>query len=76
MRWVRPEARLQMALALPLLPTAMTFSRRSTYSQRASSSTNVLLSDGSARKSKQLRLLTAGNLASLIFAATLYLLPP
>src|SRR3954468_14111424 len=31
---------------VPLLPTAITFSRRAMYSQRASSSTNVLLSEG------------------------------
>jgi hypothetical protein len=36
---------------VPLLPTAMTFSRRATYSERASSSTRVLLSDGMAVKS-------------------------
>src|SRR5262244_1971994 len=49
----------------------MTFSRRSTYSQRASSSTNVLFSEGSAVKSKLSRLLTAGNLASLIRRSTI-----
>jgi len=37
---------------VPLLPTAITFSRRARYSQRASSRTNVLLSEGIAVKSK------------------------
>jgi hypothetical protein len=48
----------------------MTFSRRVTYSERASSSTRVLLSEGMAAKSKLSRLLTAGNLASLIRRST------
>ena len=56
----RPSPMAMWLLPVPLLPTAMTFSRRSTYSERASSSTNVFLSDGSARKSKLSRLLTAG----------------
>ncbi len=60
-----------MSLAGPLLPSAMTFSRRATYSERASSSTRVLLSEGMAVKSKLSRLLTAGNLASLIRRSTL-----
>ena len=48
-------------------PSAMTFSRRSSmYSQRASSRTIILLSDGMALKSKLSKLLTAGNLAILI----------
>src|SRR3982074_2324448 len=53
-------------LPVPLLPTAMIFSRRVTYSERASSSTRVLLSDGMAAKSKLSRLFTDGNRASLI----------
>src|SRR5580693_3332734 len=44
----------------------MMFSRRPTYSERASSSTSDLLSEGIAVNSKLSRLLTAGNLASLI----------
>jgi hypothetical protein len=48
-------------LPVPLLPTAMMFSRRVTYYERASSSTKVLLSDGMAAKSKLSRLFTAGN---------------
>src|SRR5215469_15212944 len=39
-------------LPVPLLPTAITFSRRAMYSPRASSRTNVLLSEGIAVKSK------------------------
>src|SRR5215471_6015169 len=42
----------------------MIFSRRPTYSEQASSSTRVLLSEGMAAKSKLSRLLTAGNFAS------------
>ena len=49
-----------MGLAGALLPSAMTFSRRSMYSQRASSRTIILLSDGMALKSKLSKLLTAG----------------
>jgi hypothetical protein len=44
----------------------MMFSRRPTYSERASSSTSDLLGEGIAANSKLSRLLTAGNLASLI----------
>ena len=43
----------------------MMFSRRVTYSERASSSTRVLLSDGMAAKSKLSRLFTAWNLRFL-----------
>src|SRR6202011_2406908 len=39
-----PNPRAMCVLPVPLLPTAITLSRRVTYSQRASSSTNVLLS--------------------------------
>ena len=42
-----------------------------TYSERASSSTRVLLSDGMAAKSKLSRLFTAGNRASLIRRSTM-----
>src|ERR1035437_11096018 len=58
-------------LPVPLLPTAMMFSRRVTYSERASSSTRVLLSDGMAAKSKLSRLFTDGNRASLIRRSTI-----
>src|SRR5436189_5126477 len=49
----------------------MIFSRRVTYSERASSSTRVLLRDGTAAKSKLSRLFTAGNRASLIRRSTM-----
>jgi hypothetical protein len=51
-------------LPVPLLPTAITFSRRVAYSERTSSRTTVLFSEGIAAKSKLSRLLTAGNRAS------------
>ena len=53
------------SLPVPELPSAMIFSRRSTYSHRANSRTSILLSDAMALKSKLSRLLTAGNLACL-----------
>src|SRR5438270_12815445 len=53
-------------LPVPLLPTAIMFSRRVMYSQRASSRTNILLSEGIAVKSKLSRLFTVGNRASLM----------
>src|SRR6266705_2188512 len=56
---------------LPLLPTAITFSRRAMYSQRASSRTNVLLSEGIAVKSKLSRLFTVGNRAPLMRRSTI-----
>ncbi len=62
----RPSPSAMWLLPVPELPTAMMFSRRVTYSGRASSSTKLLLSEGRARKSKLSRLLTAGNLASLV----------
>ena len=43
----------------------MTFSRRSTYSQRASCMTRCLFTDGMARKSKVSRLLVAGKASGL-----------
>ena len=55
-------------LPVPLGPSAMTFSRRSTHSQRASSSTCILFRAGIALKSKLSRLLTAGNFAALTHA--------
>jgi hypothetical protein len=39
--------------------------------RRASSSTNILFSDGNARKSKLSRLLTVGNRAALIRRSTM-----
>src|SRR5947209_6786182 len=66
-----PNPRAIVVFPVPLLPTAITFSRRATYSQRASSSTNVLLSEGIAANSKLSRLLTVGNRASLIRRSTI-----
>ena len=54
-RPARPRPRAIWVLPVPLLPSAMTFSRRSMYSQRASSRTIILLSDGMALKSKLIR---------------------
>jgi hypothetical protein len=51
---------------VPLLPMAMTFSRRSMYSHQASWVTSCLFRDGMARKSKVSRLFTAGKRATLI----------
>ena len=48
----RPIPRAMCVLPVPLLPTAITFSRRVAYSERASSRTRVLLSRGIAAKSK------------------------
>ena len=48
------------------LPTAMTFSRCWMYSQRASSITSALFSDGMAGKSRVSRLFTAGKRAARI----------
>src|SRR6201996_4415130 len=62
-----PNPRAMCVLPVPLLPRAMTFSRRVMYSQRASSRTKLLLSEGIAVKSKLSRLFTVGNRAS--FAA-------
>ena len=59
-------------LPVTLLPTAITFSCRSTYSDRASSSTHTLLGDGSARKSNLSSLFTAGNFASLMRSSTIH----
>src|SRR5262249_28359855 len=59
-----PNPRAMCVLPVPLLPTAITFSRRAMYSPRASSRTNVLLSEGIAVKSKLSRLFTVGNRAS------------
>ena len=53
-------------LPVPLLPTAMIFSRRWMYSHRASSITRDLFTEGMAVKSKVSRLLTAGNRAARI----------
>ena len=55
---------------MPLGPRAMTFSRRSIHSHRASSSTWILLSDGIDLNSKLSRLLTVGNFAALMRRST------
>jgi hypothetical protein len=60
-----------MSLAGAAVAAAMTFPRRLTYSERASSSTKVWLGEGMAVKSKLSRLFTAGNLASLIRRSTI-----
>ena len=62
-RWqaAKPVPGATWVLPVPLLPTAMTFSRRWMYSQRASSITSALFSDGMAGKSKVSRLFTAGK---------------
>jgi hypothetical protein len=57
----QPQAKATWDLPVPLGPRAMTFSRRSILSQRASSSTCILLSFGIALKSKLSRLLVAGR---------------
>ena len=51
-------------MPVPLLPTAMTFSRRWMYSQRASSINKALFTEGMARKSKVSRLFTDGKRAA------------
>ena len=58
-----PSPRATWVLPVPLGPSAITFSRRATYSPRASSSTSILFSDGIAAKSKLSRLFTAGKRA-------------
>ena len=63
--------RATWVLPVPLLPTAMTFSRRWMYSQRANSITRALFSDGMAGKSKVSRLLTAGKRAARIRRSTM-----
>ena len=71
-RWqaAKPSPRATWVLPVPLFPTAMTFSRRWMYSQRASSSTRDLFSDGMAGKSKVSRLFTAGNRAARMRRST------
>ena len=54
------------ALKRPLLPMALTFSRRSMYSHQASWVTSCLFGDGIARNLKVSRLFTAGKRAALI----------
>src|SRR5215213_10599530 len=66
----RPRPRAMWVLPVPLLPSAITFSRRSMYSPRASSRTSALLSEGMARKSKPSRLLTVGKWAARIRRST------
>ena len=64
------ESETKVGIAGVAVADAMMFSRRVTYSERASSSTRVLLSDAMAAKSKLSRLFTAGNFASLIRRST------
>ena len=67
-RWqsAKPSPRAMWVLPVPLLPTAMTFSRSWMYSHRASSITSALFSDRMAGKSKVSMLLTAGKRAAQI----------
>src|SRR6516225_8698185 len=67
----KPSPSAMWLLPVPELPIAMMFSRRSMYSERASSMTRALFNDGSAAKSKLSRLLTAGNLAALMRRSTM-----
>ena len=67
----RPSPSAMWVLPVPLLPMAMTFSRRSTYSHTASRVTSCLFTDGIARKSKVSRLLTVGKRAALIRLSTI-----
>ena len=60
----RPSPSATCVLPVPLLPSAMTVSRRSMDSPRASSRTSALLSEGTAGKSKLSRLLTVGKCAA------------
>ena len=60
-----------MGLAGPTVAEAMRFSRRSLYSQRASSRTSVLLSEGMTLKSKLSRLLITGKRAALMRRSTM-----
>jgi putative transposase len=62
----RPIPRATCVLPVPLGPRAMTFSRRSMNSPRASSMVSALLRDGIAVKSKLSRLLVTGNFAALM----------
>ena len=57
-------------LPVPLLPTAMIFSRCWMYSQRVNSITRDLFTEGMAANSKVSRLLTAGNRAARIRRST------
>ena len=58
-------------LPAPLLPMAMMFSLRSTYSHLANCVTSCLFTDGIARKSKVSRLLTVGKRAALMRLSTM-----
>src|SRR3546814_13012386 len=60
------DLRATWVFPVPELPSAMTFSRRSMYSQRASSRTRALLRLGMALKSRLSRLLTTGKRAALM----------
>ena len=67
----RPSPSAMWVLPVPLLPSAITFSRRSMYSPRASSSTSALFSEGMAGKSKLSRLFTAGKCAARMRRSTI-----
>ena len=67
----KPNPSATWVLPVPLLPMAMTFSRRWMYSHRASCMTRCLFTEGMARKSKVSRLFTAGKLAALILRSTM-----
>ena len=58
-------------LPVPLLPMAMTFSRLSMYSQRASWATSRLFTEGMALKSKESSPFTVGKRAALILRPTM-----
>ena len=72
-RWhaATPRAMATWDLPTPLGPSAMTFSCRSTKSERARSTTSFLLSVGIASKPKLSRLLIEGNLAALMRRSTM-----
>jgi hypothetical protein len=71
-RWqaARPSARQTCVFPVPELPRAITLSRATTYSQRASSRTSGLLSDGMAVKSNVSKLFTAGKRAARMRRST------
>src|SRR3984893_18396432 len=68
-----PSARHACVLPVPLLPRAITLSRATIYSQRASSRTSGLLSDGMAVKSKVSKLFTAGKRGARMRRSTMRL---
>ena len=62
-RWqaARPSPRATRVLPVPLLPTAMTFSRRWMYAQRASSITSALFTEGIVREVEGVQALDGGE---------------